>query len=193
MVATPRRANPMSPGERRAMILDAAIPLLASQGAEVTTRQIAEAAGIAEGTIFRVFPDKPALIEAAVDRFTDPATFSATVHALDPELGLEERVTALIDTIVHRLSGIMGLMHALGAQPQRNEEERREAFFALIEEALVPVSAHLRVEPGTAARRIWLVAFSAAILAIHGDGSRDAKPVENVADFVLYGVAARKG
>jgi AcrR family transcriptional regulator len=182
----------MSPDERRAMILDAAIPLLASQGAEVTTRQIAEAAGIAEGTIFRVFPDKPALIEAAVERFTDPAIFASAVHGLGPQMGLEERVSVLVDTIAHHMSGIMGLLHALGAQPQRNEEERREAFFALIEEALAPVASQLRVDPAVAARRIWLVAFSAAILAIHGSGSRDIAPVENLADFVLYGIAASK-
>jgi len=183
----------MTADERRLMILDAAVPLFMQQGAEVTTRQIAEAAGIAEGTIFRVFPDKAALIEAAVERFTDPAAFAEAVHALDPQLGLDRRVTALIDAIVHRLSGIMGLMHALGAKPQRHEEERREAFFALLEEALAPVAAQLRVEPALAARRIWLVAFSAAILAVHGDRSRDSKPVENLADFVLYGIAVGKG
>lgn len=183
----------MSPDERRAMILDAAIPLLASQGAEVTTRQIAEAAGIAEGTIFRVFPDKPALIDAAVARFTDPGGFTAEVRQLDPQMGLEERVSALVAVLVARMTGIMGLMGALGAQPRRHEKEHREAFFALLEEALAPVAAQLRVPAAIAARRIWLVAFSAAISAMHGAGARETGPDETLADFVLYGVAVRKG
>ena len=41
-------------------------------GSDVTTRQIADAAGVAEGTLFRVFEDKDAIIDAAVAKFMDP-------------------------------------------------------------------------------------------------------------------------
>ncbi|MCU1430433.1 MAG: DNA-binding transcriptional regulator, AcrR family, partial [Actinomycetia bacterium] len=37
------------------MIVAATLPLLLEHGDRVTSRQIAEAAGIAEGTIFRAF------------------------------------------------------------------------------------------------------------------------------------------
>ncbi|HUO45747.1 MAG TPA: helix-turn-helix domain-containing protein, partial [Acidimicrobiia bacterium] len=56
------RAEPLAPEDRRQAIVEAVIPLLVERGASVTTREMAEAAGIAEGTIFRVFPDKCALI-----------------------------------------------------------------------------------------------------------------------------------
>ena len=58
----------MTPDERRAAVLDAAIPLLMENGIGVTTRQIADAAGVAEGTLFRVFDDKRALLVSAVGR-----------------------------------------------------------------------------------------------------------------------------
>jgi AcrR family transcriptional regulator len=47
----------MAPDDRRRAIVAAVVPLLLEHGDDVSTRQIADAAGIAEGTIFRVFPD----------------------------------------------------------------------------------------------------------------------------------------
>ncbi len=67
MPPPPTRAAPLPPDERRAAIVAAAIPLVCDHGAAVTTREIAEAAGIAEGTIFRVFATKEDLLDAVVD------------------------------------------------------------------------------------------------------------------------------
>ena len=62
----------MAPDERRRAIVDAVVPLLLQHGDDVTTKQIAEAAGIAEGTIFRVFPDKAALLMAVAEETIEP-------------------------------------------------------------------------------------------------------------------------
>ena len=51
------------------MIIDAVIPLILEHGVGITSRQIAEAAGVAEGTVFRAFGDKESLIAAAADAF----------------------------------------------------------------------------------------------------------------------------
>ncbi|MBN9326134.1 MAG: TetR family transcriptional regulator, partial [Cellulomonas sp.] len=45
----------MPPDERRRAILRAVLPVVRERGADVTTRELAEAAGVAEGTLFRVF------------------------------------------------------------------------------------------------------------------------------------------
>ena len=59
------RATPLAPEDRRTAILAAVIPLLVEKGGDVSTKEIAQAAGIAEGTIFRVFADKATLLVAA--------------------------------------------------------------------------------------------------------------------------------
>ena len=56
----------MAPEDRRAALIAATVPLLHEHGLDVSTRKIAEAAGVAEGTIFGVFPDKHSLVVAAL-------------------------------------------------------------------------------------------------------------------------------
>ena len=79
------RAAALPPEARRAHIIEATLPLLLEHGATITTRQIAEAAGIAEGTIFRVFPDKESLVAAVVEAAFDTTSVDAALEAIDPD------------------------------------------------------------------------------------------------------------
>ncbi|MDR0944636.1 MAG: TetR/AcrR family transcriptional regulator, partial [Bifidobacteriaceae bacterium] len=97
------RAAPMSAEDRREAILDAVLPLLQQAGSAVSTRRIAQAAGIAEGTIFRVFRDKEELMAAAFGRAARADQVADQIEAIPidspaqatPEL-LERRVTAMV-------------------------------------------------------------------------------------------------
>src|SRR5664279_724275 len=108
------RATALPPSERRAEIIAATLPLLLAHGSMVTTRQIAEAAGIAEGTIFRVFPDKESLIEAVVESAFDSTSTDAALDAIDRSLPLEPRLTAAVEILRRRVADLWQLRTALG-------------------------------------------------------------------------------
>src|SRR5262245_46582947 len=104
------RAAALSPEDRRAAIVDAVVPLLLREGTAISTRQIADAAGIAEGTIFRVFADKQAVVDAVVAAVLDPAREVAALAAIPRDLPLEERLAAAVDVLQQRVDVIWRLM-----------------------------------------------------------------------------------
>src|SRR6476620_12188982 len=96
MLGPVTRAAPLPLDERRAALVAATEPLLERFGREVSTRQIAEAAGVAEGTIFRAFPTKEALIDAVLDEAFDQSGTLANLAQVDGTLDLEPRLVAAV-------------------------------------------------------------------------------------------------
>ena len=136
------RATALPASERRAEIVSATLPLLLAHGSAVTTRQIAEAAGIAEGTIFRVFPDKESLIDAVLESALDMASVDAALAAIDPTLPLEPRLVAAVEILRRRFADILQLKTAIGmmqvsgtspADPGRDRAPDLGALAALFE------------------------------------------------------------
>ena len=99
------RAAPLPRAERREAILDAVLPLVVDQGRAVSTRQIAEACGIAEGTIFRVFESKSELIDQAIQRALSPDVLLAHLAALASESDLTTLVTDIVAAYTARTQG----------------------------------------------------------------------------------------
>ena len=108
----------MAPDDRRASIIAATIPLLRDKGRGISTKEIARAAGIAEGTIFRVFDSKDEIIHACVHEAFDPAAVRAELAAVDRDLPLRERLAVAVTIMQKHLQGVFALMSVLQSSGQ---------------------------------------------------------------------------
>jgi AcrR family transcriptional regulator len=193
-----RRAQPLPVDDRRAAILDAAIPLFAEYGRDVTTKQIADAAGIAEGTVFRAFKDKRELCKAAVARYMDPEAIREGLSSIDPALTLEEKVRQVVVLMRARFAGIMGIMSAVGMSERHAHRHRRRGgpvhdraqMEGLLTSLLETERDRLRISPHVAAQMIRLIVFASEIPAFN---ETQALTTDELVDFILRGIAREDG
>ncbi|HEY6627655.1 MAG TPA: TetR/AcrR family transcriptional regulator [Acidimicrobiia bacterium] len=196
MTTRSTRAEPLAPDDRRRAIIAAVIPLLTEHGSTVTTKQMAEAAGIAEGTIFRVFPDKHALIHEAVRFSMDPAPVVRALSEIDQSTPFEVQLTAAARIIFERFQGVIALITALRTSPSPDAAppagpppfvaEANAAINGALTELFERHRDRLRIEPARAT-----AAFRGLILAsghpMMGHGEKLA--VDEIVDVLLTGIA----
>lgn len=194
MPAGTGRAAPMPAEQRRAAIVASVAPLVRQRGRAVTTRQIAHAAGIAEGTIFRVFADKRELIDAVICHELDEAPVLAALAEIGVEESLDSRLLAACDVLQQRMRRVTQMMYLLWtsdgghAPARRGAPTRRDsgATRAEVIRLLAPDADRLSTSTDRAAALLigLLWATSRSILDPTG------QPVEaaDVVDLVLHGI-----
>lgn len=167
------RARPMSRDERRDAIAYATVPLLERHGAQVSTRQIAVAAGVAEGTLFRAFDDKVELLTAAAERALDPTARVAEIDDLPAAADLAAELVQVGRVIAEggrRVRRVMLAVHGMLA----SEEGQRAAAVR----AARGVDVFGRPVPGHAPRDADAPAVPGppgSSGALHGPPGRDAR------------------
>ena len=191
------RATPLPPDERRAALIAATEPLLEQFGREVSTRQIAEAACVAEGTIFRAFTTKDALIDAVLEDVFDVQRTCDELDRIDPAMDLEQRMVAAVRVLQTRLRRMFALFHSmrLGPRPDQSDFRARqhadnERLNAGIARLLQPDQDRLRVPSAEAAHALRALTFALTHPIVGLD--RHPRP-EQIVDLALYGISTEAG
>jgi AcrR family transcriptional regulator len=171
------------------------MPLLEEFGTDVSTKQIAEAAGIAEGTIFRAFGSKDALLDAVMAAALDNSELIKALQGVDRSLPLRARTVAAVEISQKRLRSVFRLMLALrlrqppnfkqaGDDQARRKQQADEANAAFAE-LLRPDADQLRHPPEEVVHRIGLLTFSATHPMISAGRVLTA---EEIVDFAFDGL-----
>lgn len=190
------RAHPLPPDERRRAIVAAAVPLLLDQGPSVTTRQIAEAAGIAEGTLFRAFPSKADLLAQAIREAVAPGVLLDAIAAAPAGASLDAHAAHLVAVVrehAARSRRLMAAAHRLAGEPSPTADhataethdhhrESGERIVAALAASLEPYAAELTETPLACAG--VLVALAMGSLFAPDPTTPDA-----IARVLLHGVA----
>ncbi|GAB3706351.1 TetR/AcrR family transcriptional regulator [Mariniluteicoccus flavus] len=191
------RATPMPPDERRRAIIDAALPMVRERGFDVSTAEVARAAGIAEGTLFRAFPTKAELLREVVRQATDPAPDIDHLERIDRSLPVETRVRLVIEHWEARIADVSVLMAAVHMSqagrstqhPDASDIERHRdqvrRLNAAVEALLADDADALRVSPAAAASFIRSAIFAARHPMM---GDADPLPTDALVDLLLHGV-----
>lgn len=201
------RAKPIPAADRRAAIIAATETLLIEHGTATTTRLIAEAAGVAEGTIFRHFRDKKELYRAVAENVFDPVrTGESMADVLEDKAEIEDKLRAVIDLLAAGSQrGVLVMMAVRSAVMEEADPEGVRhphgppTFLIEANKALIDNLTRLVFEPHVdelrlPPRKAALVLRSLTIGAWLPGLNRTNQPLssEDVIDVLLGGILTRE-
>lgn len=177
----------MSAQDRRDWIAVEAIPLFVESGSSVTTKQLAEYLGIAEGTIFRAFPDKETLIKAVVEAFFAQTHDSVTADLLHNRRDLRETLLTIIHTTRDVSRGVFRMLSLLDHDEAHDviKHQDNRCFEDTVKRALLPYSQQLNLPSERLGALIKLVVIAASAPRLSDTAPLDD---EEILEFILYGI-----
>jgi len=186
----------LAPEERRAALIAATVPLLREHGAAVSTRQIAQAAGVAEGTIFGVFPDKTSLVDAAIVSALDPAPTLASLEWLTNVPDLHTRLGMAVSVLTSRFrdnAAILAMARQrvmtadVSAELRCGVTASRDKIMDALTAVIEPDAERLRRSPRSVARLLVVLVGTTA----YGVFDDDRMSGDEIVTLLLDGLLVR--
>lgn len=158
----------MPASQRRTQLEASALAIMHERGMSATTKEIATHAGVAEGTIFRVFDSKDDLLNAALRGAFDAQQLIDALGRIDLDQPLRERLIQAVALLQQRIIGLFDLMHAVGLvhPPEVHGEDaewakrQHQAVEDQVRALIAPDAAHLAVDPDQLVQLLRLLTFS---------------------------------
>ncbi|GAA1967647.1 hypothetical protein GCM10009717_38270 [Agromyces allii] len=169
--------------------MDAAIPLLVQYGRDVTSKQLAEAAGVAEGTLYSVFADKDELVHDSIHRHIEATSMVDAIREIPASSELDDVIRTIVELTQHRTEQIFALVAILGFHERTPDQAKRrppdnEPVIQAITDMLLPHRDQLTVSPRRAAQFIRYATFSMTHPMITNG---DIVPAEEISALLLHG------
>jgi TetR/AcrR family fatty acid metabolism transcriptional regulator len=188
--------------EKRLALLQAALAVVTEKGYfETKVDDVARRAGVAKGTVYLYFKDKPAIYIGLVDWLLEQAlavTADVIARQTSPRHKLEELFTTWSSGVMSN-PGVLALMsmenvHQDNTLMKRFKKhvlphiiEMQDAVASIIRQGIK--QGEFRPADPRAAAMMYMGAFRAELLAA-ADRSRTPRAVESVKELFLYGLLA---
>jgi AcrR family transcriptional regulator len=172
--------------ENRERILSAAEAVFGEQGAAGSTEEVARRAGVGIATVFRHFPTKDALVEAALLRHLDELLEAARTleNNADPRAALH----SLIRTMVASGARKRTLASLLSGGPTPDAAAGADRLKALVRRILRRAQDAGAVRPTVKIDELYLL-----IRGLSSTGPTRPGTLDRAVDIVLAGLAADPG
>nr|WP_255622814.1 TetR/AcrR family transcriptional regulator [Tessaracoccus sp. OS52] len=185
----------MPPEQRRAAIVEAALPLLAKHGPELTTRMVAEAAGVAEGTLFRAFPTLQELLAATYSAYLSGERLAERLAEVDPGDTLEATTSAALGALADYIESVHFALRPPPKQQGDTAPHLRQAksdYLARMSDVrdwlvriLSPHTAELKISPESYAHFLMTLSIGQHM------GRPAGIQIDDITDFALNGARRR--
>jgi AcrR family transcriptional regulator len=199
-VSLPEKTNRL----RRQHILDVAALVFSERGFSRTSiREIANAAGVADGTIYNVFENKEALLLALVDRLAvgpEEASIPMDIIQTDPALFLKKLLEQRLKAYTPMTMAILRVVLSQALVDTEIRKRFHECFLAPALKGMEPLVGPLFENDNgsdlTTPRLVLASVIGLNVLALLDDDQKDEKPssmAEPLAEMLTHGLVQRGG